>query len=181
MRIVFAIVIATVLGLGLWSGLALNERIVNDTLVEGLALCILAPFALVLLIISLIKLLRKRKLGLGIKRALLVWCALASGLFVSSITSKSVNWYEVSSARAYAIKAVPFLDEIKANEGSYPATLPVSSLGRPPLLLQTSYAYSSDGKEFRFEYQDPSEYNLRNIHEFDSTDRNWKDYEDSDD
>ena len=162
MRIVFAIVIATVLGLGLWSGLALNERIVNDTLVEGLALCILAPFALVLLIISLIKLLRKRKLGLGIKRALLVW-------------------YEVSSARAYAIKAVPFLDEIKANEGSYPATLPVSSLGRPPLLLQTSYAYSSDGKEFRFEYQDPSEYNLRNIHEFDSTDRNWKDYEDSDD
>jgi hypothetical protein len=69
------------------------------------------------------------------------------------------------------------LDEIKWKTGSYPLTLPVEEIGKPPELLENSWNYTATDSEFLFEYvDDPAGgSDARGVVEFDSKGRRWSD------
>jgi len=96
-------------------------------------------------------------------------------MFLFIAVGKGIDDWKVDSTRSYVAQAVTVLDQIKARDGAYPVALPVSLLGRPPELLRKYGRYSSNGKEFHFEYWDLAAGYAgdEDPFEFDSTNRHW--------
>jgi hypothetical protein len=146
--------------------------------IDSLAvLACLIPILFVLAVIAVVKRFMKRKAG----RLLVVLIAICGSsifsIFIFDWVNGRMDILKNDAVVSYVAQAVPILDKIKNQTGSYPSTLPVSLLGQPPDLLLHFGDYSSDGKEFRFEYVDePAGWaGGEGLLEFESTDRKWKD------
>ena len=120
------------------------------------------------------------KTPLTIKKRLrlVVWIGLAAILAIIVLVevNRQLDAWQNDAVRNYVARAVPVLDGIKKQSGSYPLTLPVSVLGDAPSLLKKYGEYESDGTQFRFEYVDePTGWaGGEGALEFLSSDRQWK-------
>jgi len=142
----------------------------TDVMSMDLALCFLPPVFVVLAFSALVVWLRRRGFGKILKTSALLWCAFAAGLVLCCGLSSGLNAWRYAAARAYVERAMPVLDKIKAEKGAYPATLPIASLGEPPVLVQG--AYHSTGQEFSFWCDDPVHF-MGYSYVFYSSERVW--------
>ena len=144
-------------------------------MIDGLTYFIF-PYFLLMVMFALFRWISGRNVGTGFRIAAVIGGACAFSLVLSMIVGARINAWRMAEVRSYVARAAPVLEEIKAREGAYPSTLPVSSLGEPPLLLRSFGDYSSDGSGYRFEYLDePAGWagGRNDFYTFDSLTRQW--------
>jgi hypothetical protein len=159
--LVLAILLAVVLQGSLWHILLL---LAGTTF-------LLVPFLLVLAGWASISLTRGQSLR-PLKPVAIAWCACAACIGISYFVGWGLNEWKINAIRAYVAHAAPLLDQIKTDQGAFPAQLPISLLGAPPELLRDSGRYYSDGKDFYFYYSDPANI-FGDGAQFDSYTRAW--------
>jgi hypothetical protein len=165
-----------ILLLGAVMGVLFQETLFfNFLLAQGGLEYFVIPYFFFLSAYTLIKRFFGKKVGSSFGLGALVGCACAASIFLFLGVGLGIIVWKNSATRSYVDRAVPVLDEIKAQKGAYPLTLPVSLLGEPPSLLRNFGEYSSDGNEFRFEYVDnPAGWaGGSDDYEFDSSTRHW--------
>ena len=172
------IALATVILLvGLLLGLLLQDELFGHFLAALAALVILVPLSALLIVAVLVHRKMKRKVGQVLSFATTIAGSSVLAVFVFQATNGRMDAWKNHAVKAYVARAVPILDGYKARHGAYPISLPVSLLGEPPELLQKFGDYSSDGKEFHFEYIDePAGWaGGEGFLEFTSSERKWID------
>ena len=134
---------------------------------------VLFPFFIVLTVLITIALLKKKGVSKKLKTAVAIWCVCLGALGLSYGLGLGLQSLRDSATRDYVTEMMSALDQIKTKEGSYPTALP-SSLSIQGSFLRYPVFYSSDGKTFRFAYDDPTE--LMFAFEINSSDRVWHRY-----
>jgi hypothetical protein len=161
---------------GLW-GVFMQEELFRSFLLvlAGLTLFVI-PYFIGIAVFASIAWLSGRKMGRGFGLVLVTGAACAGSLIFSGIVGGQINAWKIAAVRGYVARALPVLDEIQAQKGSYPTTLPVSLLGEPPELLKNYGDYSSNGSSFQFEYLDePAGWaGGRDLYQFDDSTRKWE-------
>jgi hypothetical protein len=163
-----------ILALGALMGILCQDELFRNFCLSLEALAFLIPFLLVVALIALIQRMIGGKIGGWLSWLALIGASSALSILIFLGVGGGINAWKVSALKNYVAHAVPVLDKIKAQKGSYPSTLP-SSLGEPPSLLRDYGEYSSDGQEFRFEYVDePAGWaGGEGALQFNSSDRKW--------
>jgi len=164
-----------ILAVGIFSAVYCHDKWPDDLFFcVGFAippLVILIPLMLVIGIIALLnKFLCKPPLRQRIGK-LIGWLfvmvgsmGIAAVLFVA--LSIGLVYWPYWVAQRYVAHAVPILETIKAQTGSYPSTLPEAKFGKPPYILR----YTGGGDQFDFLYMDEDGVG---IYEFYSSDKIW--------
>ena len=165
-----------ILLLGVVIGFILQDELYSNTLLALAALTLSIPYVLVITIFAITVRLLKIKVGMWLGFAVVAGYASLGSIFLFLFVGSELNSWEVDSTLSYVARAVPVLDKMKAQDGSYPRSLPVSELGEPPYLLKNYGNYSSNGSGFRFEYEDePASWaGGEGPVVFDSSDREWE-------
>jgi hypothetical protein len=163
-------VLLLVFSFGVLSAVILQGSFLHTILTMAAAIWVLGTSFLVLAVMAGLAIAQKRKLG-HLAWPGLIWCSLAAALVLSYGLGNGIRLYRGDLTRNYVARAIVSIKEVRIKEGSYPAALPVGLVGAPPAW---AYAvdYSSDGKEFRFAYDDSV--GLMNAYEFLSSQPFWR-------
>jgi hypothetical protein len=154
------------------AGLFFQGSFLQTILLMVGSIYLLLPFSLVLIVMVLVTLCKRRPLGGGLKQAAFIWIVLAGSLALSWGTGNGIRMSRESATREEVARMIAALDQIKSNTGAYPTELPAA------LTQKSSWAfpigYSSDGKVFRFGYDDTA--GMMDGYEFNSEERVWHHY-----
>jgi energy-coupling factor transporter transmembrane protein EcfT len=133
----------------------------------------LVPFACLLAVFFLIARIRKKAISNNLKFAFLAWAVCAGTIILSYSMGSGIRMVREKATLEYVAQAIIILDGIKISTGSYPPTLP-AIVNEKSLCLRFSVFYSSDGKTFRFAYDDTA--GLMDGYEIGSIERIWHHY-----
>ncbi len=166
----FFISCGIVVALGVVLALVYQGEFTQLTLMKAGVVYFLAPYLVGLGAWGLAAIMRRGKLA-PIRRATLVWLIFAAAMGLSFALGDGINRWKVEAAQNYVVRAMPVLDQIRIENGSFPERLP-ASLGNSPVLLQYFGAWQGDRSNFSFLYSDPSQFDAEYI--LTASDRSWK-------
>lgn len=101
--------------------------------------------------------------------AITVWA-----IVLSVLLGKGMHHWRERETRAYVEKAVAVLDEIHRTKGSYPISLPIDKIGKPPKWLKGNECTLTPDS-FYFSYSDPSR--MMSLWEYSSNNRKWVEFD----
>jgi hypothetical protein len=159
--------------MGVATGIYFQGSWLQQVLSLAAAIYVLAPAFLVLAVLVFGKFLKRDPLGRGLKTAVLLWLLCAGSLALSYGGGTGIRLWRANATRSYVAQVMPLLDEMKGKTGAYPEVLP-DSLNAKASVWSYAISYSSDGKTFRFAYDDSA--GLMNAYELYSSERVWHYY-----
>jgi hypothetical protein len=162
---------------GVFLGVIFQEDLFSAFLFVLMGLGVMVPLTLIIGLVAFGFLLARRQIGKLLSFSLVVGFSSIFSLFCFMQTGSLLNKWKVDAVWTYVARAVPVLDRIKQEKGSYPSKLPVDLLGEEPELLRYYGDYTATPSTFRFEYVDePAEWaGGEGLIEFDNVGRKWTD------
>lgn len=139
---------------GMILGVSFQDELFSAYSLTLQGLAIIVPLTLIIGLIALGFVLARRRVGHVLSFSLVVGFSSIVSLFCFVTTGGLINRWRVDAVCTYVARAVPVLDRIKHEQGSYPSKLPVDLLGEPPELLRNYGDYTATPYTFRFEYVD---------------------------
>lgn len=161
---------------GVVLGVDFRDELFKAYLCALIGLALIAPLTLIIGVTALVFVLANKRIGNFLKFGLVFGLSSIVSLFCFMATGDLINRRKVDAVNAYVARAVPVLDRIKQERGTYPQKLPVDLLGEPPELLRDYGDYTTTAAGFSFEYVDePAEWaGGEGAIKFDSVGLQWK-------
>lgn len=159
--------------LGVFSGMFFQGSFMHQVLLIVGAFYALIPFFVVLTASALIALFKRKTIGNGLKQAAFIWCICASSFALSYGIGNGIRFLRENATRDYVALTISVLDDIKTKSGAYPKELPPALVEKASPWGYPAF-YSSDGKTFRFAYDDTA--GMMDGYELNSGERIWHHY-----
>jgi len=133
-----------------------------------------ATFALVPSLICLMvffaKALTQKTATPQLKSAAILWIVCLISVVLVYASGSFALAIRTDATQKYVGRIMPILDEIKSQSGAFPTKLPKQA-GSEKTYLAYNVGYWSDGKDFRFSYDDGT--GMMDGYELNSTERKW--------
>jgi hypothetical protein len=136
---------------GLVAGIIFQDNIGGVLHLAIDTLVIIVPFV-VTGIVGILRIFSRKRLRIIIRYSILIGSSSILSVIIVIATVWLINKWKIDAVEAYVLRAVPILDQIKAQSGTYPSQLPTELIGKPPVLLRYYGSYTATSASFCFEY-----------------------------